>query len=319
MTSRRPVRWGFLGAGFVASRGLAPAVHDADGATLQVVGARDVGRAGLLEPVRSVDSYAAVCEADDVDVVYLSLPNDDHLPWVLTALAAGKHVVCEKPLGRDAAQVVEMMTTARSAGLMLVEASWNRWHPRTRRVQELLRSVDGPTHTRAWFTFPGVPADNYRLDPSRGGGALLDVGCYAIAASMVALGDDAAVSAAEQRTGPTGVDLTTSATLVSPRGSAEIIASFERPESQGWTVAATGLELELSSPAFTSWREASTLHVVEDGVERVESFDSCDAYRLMVEAVSSRAVGDVAWLLPLETSLAVAHAVDGVARVARAT
>jgi len=317
MTPHAPVRWGFLGAGFVASRGLAPAVHDATGAVLQVVAAREATRAALLEPVRAVDSYAAVCEADDVDVVYLSLPNDDHLPWVLTALGAGKHVLCEKPLGLDAAQVVDMMDAAQRAGTVLVEASWNRWHPRTRRVEALLGSVDGQIDVDAWFTFPGVPTGNYRLDPDRGGGALLDVGCYPIAAALMALGDDVRVPSAEQHVGPTGVDLTTTATFVSARGRAEIVGSFERPESQGWTVTAPDLALELPHPAFTSWREASTLRVVEDGSERVETFESCDAYRLMVEAVSARATGHDAWVLPLETSLAVARATDLVARIAR--
>jgi len=318
MTSRPPVRWGFLGAGFVASRGLAPAVHDATGAVLQVVAAREASRAALLVPVRAVESYAAVCEADDVDVVYLSLPNDDHLPWVLTALEAGKHVVCEKPLGLDAAQVVEMMSAADRSGRMLVEASWNRWHPRTRRVEALIGSLGGTVEVNAWFTFPAVPTDNYRLDPGRGGGALLDVGCYATAAALMTLGEGVTVSLADQHIGPTGVDLTTTATLVSSRGRATILGSFERPESQGWTVTAPGLELELSDPAFTSWREGSTLRVVENGVERTESFHTCDAYRLMVEAISARANGDDAWVLPLETSLAVARATDEITQVAHA-
>ena len=317
MTSCAPVRWGFLGAGFVASRGLAPAVHDATGAVLQVVAARELSRAELLEPVRAVDSYAAVCEADDVDVIYVSLPNDDHLPWVLAALEAGKHVLCEKPLALNAAQVVEMMTTAQRFGTMLVEASWNRWHPRTRRVEALLDSVDSQIDVRAWFTFPGVPADNYRLDPHRGGGALLDVGCYPIAAALMALGDDATVTGAEQHVGPTGVDLTTTATLISGRGRAQILGSFERSESQGWTMTAPDLALRLPHPAFTSWRAASTLIVVDGGIERVETFDPCDAYRLMVEAVSARASGRDAWVLPLATSLGVARAIDSVARMAR--
>lgn len=319
MTAGAPVRWGFLGAGFVASRGLAPAVHDAGNAVVQVVAAREPSRAERLEPVRVADSYASVCDADDVDVVYLSLPNADHLPWVLTALAAGKHVVCEKPLGLDAAQVAEMMAGAERSGSLLVEASWNRWHPRTRRVASLLEGRTDAVDVRAWFTFPGVPADNYRLDPTRGGGALLDVGCYAIAAALMALGDDVTVSAAEQRLGPTGVDLTTTATLVSARGRADITGSFERPESQGLIVRAPGLELELPHPAFTSWRETSDLRVVEGGVERVETFDPCDAYRLMVESVSARVAGEDAWVLPLSTSHAVARTVDAVARAARAS
>ncbi len=311
-----PVRWGFLGAGFVASRGVAPVVHQATNSVLQVVGARDLARAEALEPVRAVTSYAEVCTADDVDVVYLSLPNDDHLPWVVAALEAGKHVLCEKPLALDADQVRRLIGAAASSGSLLVEASWNRWHPRTRRVEALLSDLDGPVDVDAWFTFAGVPEDNYRLDPTRGGGALLDVGCYAVAAALVALGEDALVTSAESHVGPSGVDLTTTATLSSARGRASITGSFERDESQGWRISAPGLGLEVAHPAFTSWREESTLHLLESGTERTETFEPCDAYLLMVEAVSARVTGADAWVLPLATSLAVARAVDDIARMA---
>jgi xylose dehydrogenase (NAD/NADP) len=319
VNARTSVRWGFLGAGFVASRALAPAVHRADNAVLEVVAARDTARAAQLEPARVVDAYAAVCTADDVDALYLSLPNNDHLPWVLTALEAGKHVLCEKPLGLDAAQVAQMIAAAQQSGALLVEAAWNRWHPRTQRLTSLLDAVTDPVEVNAWFTFPGVPSENYRLDPTRGGGALLDVGCYAIAAALIALGDDVTVPAAQQRVGPTGVDLTTTATLVSQRGRAEVTGSFERPESQGCTVTAPDLVVDLPHPAFTSWRESASLRVVESGVERVETFAPCDAYQLMVEAVSERILGRDAWVLPLATSLAVARTVDDVARVAEQT
>jgi predicted dehydrogenase len=287
-------------------------VHEARNAVLQVVAARDLDRARSLGPARAVTSYAEVCTADDVDAVYLSLPNNAHLPWVLRALEAGKDVLCEKPLALDAAQVAEMSAAAAQSGALLVEAAWNRWHPRTRRVEELLSDVTGPLEARTWFTFTGVPDDNYRLDVARGGGALLDVGSYATAAALLCLGEDATVTSAEQHLGTTGVDLTTTAALTSSRGTAHVTGSFERPESQGWTVRSPGLELELPHPAFTSWREPSTLLVVEDGAERTETFAACDAYLLMVEAMSDRVRGGEAWVLPLSTSLAVAHALDGV-------
>lgn len=317
MTDRPAVRWGFLGAGFVASRGVGPAVHAADGAVLQAVAARDVARAESLAPVRATTSYAELCEADDVDAVYISLPNDDHLPWVERAVATGKAVLCEKPLGGDALEVARMTAAAHAHDALLVEASWNRWHPRTRRVEELLDDVAGELDVRAWFTFPGVPEDNYRLDPARGGGALLDVGCYAVAAAQIALGDDVVVTAAEQHVGPTGVDLTTSAALASARGVARVTGSFEQDESQGWVVTTAGLVVDVPHPAFTSWREESTLRVVEDGVERVETFAACDAYELMVEAVSARVAGEDAWVLPLSTSLSVARTLDAITEVAR--
>jgi predicted dehydrogenase len=310
------VRWGFLGAGFVATRGVAPALHAADGAVLQVVGARDLGRAEALGPARAVTSYADVCAADDVDAVYLSLPNDDHLPWVLAALAAGKHVLCEKPLALDAQQVAEMTGAALAADRLLVEASWNRWHPRTRRIEELLAGLAGAREVESWFTFSGVPQGNYRLDPARGGGALYDVGCYAIGAAQIALGDKMRVTAAEASLGTGGVDLTTSAVIESDLGTARITASFERAESQGWLVRTPGLSVEVQHPAFTSWREPSELVVEDAGERRVEQFVACDAYQLMIEAVSARIRGEEAWVLPLSTSLAVARTLDDVREVA---
>ncbi len=319
MSAARPVRWGFLGAGFVASRALAPAVHEADGAVLQVVGARDADRAAALGPVRSVASYEAVCAADDVDVVYIALPNHDHLPWTLRALAAGKHVLCEKPLGLDAAEVDVMVDAARRSGRLLVEASWNRWHPRTRRIENLLADAPGRRHVRASFTFSGVPADNYRLDPARGGGALLDVGCYVVAAALAALGPgEVSVAEAACRLGPTGVDLTTDARLAHPNGSAEVTASLEQPETQLLQVDGDRMSVEVPGQAFTEWRTPCVLRVVEEGVVREETFAAVDAYRLMVEAVSMRAAGEPAWVLPLSTTAAVAATLDGIRRAAQA-
>ena len=318
MTLPATVRWGFLGAGVVASRALAPAVHSADRAVLQVVASRDAHRAARLQPTRVCDSYEAVCRAEDVDVVYISLPNADHLRWVLPAIESGKHVLCEKPLGMNAAEVAQMEAASLSTGARLVEAAWNRWHPRTRRVGELLAAVNEPVAMRAWFTFAGVPVGNYRLDPARGGGALLDVGCYAVAAALIALGDAVEVEAAEQKVGVTGADMTTSATLTSLRGRAEVTASFELAESQGWTIETPWLHLDVEGPSFTSWREPSRLRVVENGVERLETFESCDAYRLMVDSVSDLARGLDAWVLPLSTSLAVAQTLDRISAVARA-
>jgi predicted dehydrogenase len=314
VTGPAPIRWGFLGAGFVASKGLAPAVHAADGAVLQAVGARDEARASLLEPAAGVGSYAQVCERDDVDAVYISLPNDAHLHWVQVALAAGKHVLCEKPLGMHAGEVATMRAAAELADRLLVEAAWNRWHPRTRRIEALVASVGGPREVQAWFTFPGVPSDNYRLDPAHGGGALLDVGCYTVAAALAALGTEALdVVRVQRHVGPTGVDLTTIATLAHANGSATITASFERPEAQGLTITAPGLSVAFGGQAFTTWREPCMLHVERDGSPGEERFAACDPYQLMIEAVSARIRGEDAWVLPLATTEAVAATLDAIA------
>lgn len=316
MTVATPVRWGFLGAGFVASQALGPAVHAAEGAVLQVVGSREGSRARALEPMRVETSYQAVCDAEDVDVVYVALPNDDHQRWVCSALRAGKHVLCEKPLGLDAAEVVTMSAAAAEADRMLVEASWNRWHPRTRRAETLLADRAGLRDVSAWFTFSGVPADNYRLDPRKGGGALLDLGPYVVAAAGWALGGDLAVNSSVQQRAASGVDLTTTAVLSGALGCADVTMSIDRAETQGMHIDAPGLHLAWADEAFTSWRAGATLRVVEDGRSREEAFVMCDAYQLMVEAVSARVGGHDAWVLPLTTSAAVARALDAIAAAA---
>ncbi|MGB7981705.1 MAG: Gfo/Idh/MocA family oxidoreductase [Candidatus Nanopelagicales bacterium] len=318
-TPGAPVRWGFLGAGFVATQALGLAVHAAQGAELAVVGARDLERARALGPARAVRSYAEVCASPEVDAVYVALPNDDHLPWVLAALAAGKHVLCEKPLGRTAAEVATMTTAAQESGLLLVEAAWNQWHPRTRRFRALAAGLAEPRVVRAWFTFPGVAQGNYRLDPVRGGGALLDVGCYTVAAALAGLAGEATeateavvVGSVARHVGPTEVDLSTTAVLSHPRGTATVTASFEAPESQGVTVEAPGCSIEFLGPAFTTWRAACALRIVTDGVERVEHFEACDAYQMMVQAVSARIRGEQGWVWPLSHALAVAGVLDAI-------
>ncbi len=309
-----PVRWGFLGAGFVATKALAPAVHAADGAVLQAVAARDAARAAALEPWRQTSSYEEVCASDDVDAVYVALPNSSHLPWVLTALDCGKHVLCEKPLGLDAGEVQAMTAAADAADCLLVEATWTRWHPRMQRLQTLIADLDRPKLVRGWFTFSGVPQDNYRLDPTRGGGALLDVGAYVVGAATMALGpEDVDVETTLRHVGPTGVDLTTEATLSNRHGLASVVASIERPVAQGLQVEAGSTLWELPDEAFTNWHSPSSLVVTSNGVRHEERFRACDPYRLMVEAVSARIRGTDAWVLPLSTSYAVAAVLDAIA------
>ena len=124
------------------------------------------------------------------------------------------------------------------------------------------------------------------------------------------IGADVEITKATSSFGPTGVDLTTAAALTSALGSAHVLASFEQPESQVLRVTAPDFLLEVPHPAFTSWREESMLRVVADGSDRSEAFPACDAYQLMVEAVSSRHGGDDAWVLPLTTSLETALVLD---------
>lgn len=306
-----PVRWGFLGAGMVATAALGPAVAAAPGAVLHAVAARDVARAAALRPRVVHRDYAAVLADDAVEAVYISLTNEAHLPWTLAAMRAGKHVLCEKPLGLSAAEVDEM---SRAAGdLLVVEASWYRWHPRVRLAQERLASIGPVRHVAAGFTFAGELAGNYRLDPLRGGGALYDVGCYAVSACLWSVANGLPEDVvARSTTGPTGVDLDTRAVLRWACGAeAEVDVGIGADRGQWLVITGDRGELELRDAPYTSWKDDDTELWVSDGAstERL-AVAATDAYCLMVQQVSSVVRGGPGWVLPLAESRATAAVLD---------
>ncbi len=330
-TAHPPVRIGFVGAGWIAKTALAPAVHAAEGAVLQAVAARDESRARALEPGGRVHAgaggYATLLDDDDIDAVYISLSNEAHERWTLAALAAGKHVLCEKPLGLDVASVRRMHDAADAAGLLLLEGYFYRWHPRMRRIEHLVGSgeLGAVRAVRSQFCFESDPdalPTNYRNDPARGGGALYDVGVYPISAAHALLGPELSVRDAQARLGSSGVDLEAGAELVAPSG-ARVSMRCAISGAQGQSLEVDGTAATLSTEegeTFTCWHAESTVRVSQspDGASgpqattRVERFAPVDPYRLMVEGFAAACRGQGALHVTREDSLAVASSLAGV-------
>ena len=310
------VNWGFLGAGYVASRGLAPAVHASRGANLYAVASRDEERSATLEPERVHATYKDLLADERVDAVYISLSNSQHLEWVTKSLEAGKHVLCEKPLGLNAAETEAMFASASRSGRLLVEAVWGRWHPRFARMVEIVASgaIGSIEHIETAFTFTSEMTDNYRLNPLMGGGALLDVGCYQTHA-WVALNNGATgleIEDLSRAIGPTGVDLTTDVSVrINGSITAHAVSSFALPSQQQFIVqGSTGSMHTGIGESFTTWNEASSLHINDV----VEEFGVTNAFVEMVENVSRVIEGEEGWIVPSADSIRVAHILDSIAR-----
>ena len=309
------INWGFLGAGFVASRGLAPAVHTSRGATLYAVASRDEERSATLEPQRVHATYDDLLADDHVDAVYISLSNSQHIEWVTKSLQAGKHVLCEKPLGLTATQTTAMFDVATRNDRMLVEAVWGRWHPRFARIVELVTSgeIGDIEHIETAFTFTSEMTDNYRLSPSMGGGALLDVGCYQ-AHAWVALtkgATDLTITQLERTIGPTGIDLTTDLSVrINNTVTAHSVSSFALPSHQQFIVKGTNGQISTGAgESFTTWNEASSL-LVNDVLEE---FPVTNAFVEMVENVSGVIDGESGWTVSSADSIRVAAILDSIA------
>ncbi len=187
---------GILSTAAIAANHVVPAVAGAERVEVAAVGSRDRERAEAfaqrLGIARSHGSYDDLLADDGVDAVYIGLPNHLHLEWTRKAAAAGKHVLCEKPLGLDEAEVAEMITTCDQAGVVLMEAFMYRTHPSWVRAIDLVRSgrLGQVRLVQTCFSyFNDDPAD-IRNQPEAGGGALYDIGCYGINSAMLVMGDE---------------------------------------------------------------------------------------------------------------------------------
>jgi xylose dehydrogenase (NAD/NADP) len=317
-----PVRWGFLGAGWLVTARTADSLHQANNAELTAVGARDAARAASVNPKRAYANYQEVIDDPEIEAVYIALANDVHLHWILAALDAGKHVLCEKPMTMNAEQTRTAFEAAEAKGLLLVEAVWMRWHPRMRRIADLAKSgllggMTGFDGRFTWQSADAAPPGNYRFFPEYGGGALLDIGVYPLHALVACVPDPnkLAVTASSQHLNEHGADLTTDITLDwGTTAKADITASFEQPATESMRITFERGDISsVDNEAYASWRELARVKVNDE----IDTFDATDAYQLMFEAMSSRIRGDNDWLLSPAESLIVAELVDASVAQAR--
>ncbi|MEU7132738.1 Gfo/Idh/MocA family oxidoreductase [Streptomyces sp. NPDC046261] len=215
---------GVLGCADIARRRLLPALAAAPDVDLVAVASRDAATAGATARpygCRAVTGYAELLAMDDIDAVYVPLPNALHAPWVEAALRTGRHVLAEKPLTCAYADTVHLLELARERRLVLMENMMFVHH----RQHEAVRAAvaDGAIGelraVHAAFTIPERPDGDVRHRPDLGGGALLDVGVYPLRAALHFLGTDLRVAGAHLGSGPgRTVDTAGAALLTTPGG-----------------------------------------------------------------------------------------------------
>ena len=188
------MRWGILGAAKIARTNLAPAIQRASGAELVALATTSTDKAApfqALEPrLRVHETYEALLSDPDIDAVYIPLPNHLHVDWSLKALAAGKHVLCEKPLALRAGQIDALIAARDASGLLCAEGFMVCHHPQWHRVRQLLAdgAIGWLEHVDAVFAFNNPDPTNIRNRPETGGGAMYDIGVYPCVTTRFATG-----------------------------------------------------------------------------------------------------------------------------------
>lgn len=218
------LRFGVIGCSAFGARTMLPAIRDTPGVLLTAVASRDRAKAAAFAErfhCDPVTGYENLLLRQDVDAVYIALPNALHHEAAVAALECGKHVLAEKPLATTVRDTVELTRLAAARGLVLRENFGFLHHGQHRRVRSLVREgrIGRLRHFSSSFCFPPLPGDDIRYRPELGGGALLDVGVYPVRAMQYFLGDDLTVAGAVLRRDPaSGVDVSGSFVACSADG-----------------------------------------------------------------------------------------------------
>ena len=318
MIDARPVRWGIVSTADI-NRKVIPGAHASPHVDLVGVASRSQEAADAYarwwEIPRAYGSYDALLADPEIEAVYISLPNTLHVEWSITALEAGKHVLCEKPLSRHPEDVTAAFDAAERAGRLLSEAFMWRHHPQAKRLAELVRegAIGELRLVRSAFSYSLYDEANIRLDPELEGGGLMDVGCYDVSASRYLAGEPQRVWG-EAWYGPTGTDWVLTATMRFP---GDVIATFDCG-----TALTNRDELEAIGSEGSLFLD-DPWHCVEPvielrrerAVERIE-VERLDPYRLELENLSGAIRGTNELLLGREDALGQARALEAIHRSA---
>src|SRR5688500_12868469 len=192
--NQRKVRWGVLGVANIATEKVIPAMQHGDWSEVVAIASRDAGRASTaareLGLARSHGSYEALIDDAEIEAIYNPLPNHLHVPWTIRALEAGKHVLCEKPIGLTVADAEQLIEVRNRTGRKVQEALMVRTHPQWLTAQALVREgrIGELRSIAGYFSYFNRDAGNIRNVPTYGGGAMMDIGCYLIHTSRMMFG-----------------------------------------------------------------------------------------------------------------------------------
>ena len=311
------IRWGILGAAKFAREHMAPAIALAPGGHLAAIATSDPVKADPFRAVSPVlrvhDSYDALLADPGIDAVYVPLPNHLHVEWTLKALAAGKHVLCEKPMALQASDFDALIAGRDRAGRLAAEAFMVVHHPQWTRVRDHLASgvlgelwrIDGA------FSFNNRDGANIRNQPGTGGGSLRDIGVYTLGAVRFATGEDPVIHAARLRW-ENGVD--TYASVWASFGAAEYSCFTSIRMAPRQEIVFHGSEgvLRVSVPFNARVFGEPQLQLSRGMETLVERFPAQNQYELQVAAFNRAAAGGGDYPCPLEFSRGTQRAMDRV-------
>jgi predicted dehydrogenase len=315
-----PLRIGILGAARIAGRAIVEPAKLTN-ARLVAVAARDTGRAEAFAAEHGVErvhaSYQQLLDDPEVEAIYNPLANGLHGPWNLRALAAGKHVLTEKPSASNAAEAAQVRDAVRASGLVFMEAFHYAYHPVMRRLQELVAKgeLGDLQHVEATMVMPPPADEDPRWSLPLAGGAVMDVGCYALHAQRMfgqyAGGAPRLVSArAGERKRLPGVDEWLNADLEFPNGATGAVRTSMAAESVEFSLKVVGSRGEAFAPFYVLPQNDDRVIVTTKEDTWVEHLGTRTSYTYQLEAFSGAVRNGAPLLTDADDALATMQLID---------
>lgn len=325
-----PVRWGILGAAKFAREHMAPAIHEARGAVLAALATSDPSRAepfaAFAPGLRIHDSYDALLADPAIDAVYIPLPNHLHVEWSLKSLAAGKHVLCEKPMTMQAAEFDALIAARDRTGLLAAEAYMIVHHPQWQRARALIAegAIGRVAHVDAAFTYDNrADPGNIRNRPETGGGGIRDIGVYTYGSVRFATGAEPVMDSLSARlVRENGVDswaqVTGEMAGTGGRFTYSAMTSMRLfPRQEVVFQGDRGMLRVAPAPFNAGVHDQAQIELHRPGHSvTVERFPAARQYKLQVEAFCASVRTGAAYPCPLEFSRGTQAMIDRVFAVA---
>ena len=314
------VSWGIISTARIGTDKVIPAMQLASNVDVKAIASRNLETAKKTAAklgIREVSpSYEELINRKDIDAVYIPLPNHLHVEWSIKALRAGKHVLCEKPIARNAAEAELLLHEAEKfPGLKMMEAFMYRFHPQTSAVLELIRdgAIGEVRNVQTMFSYYNDNPKDVRNQADIGGGGLLDIGCYCISYSrLVFEGEPLRACATVEYDPGLKVDRLVSAVIEFPKGNATFTCSTQLPNSQHAKIIGTRGIIELPVP-FTPLPDRSSRIIFTAGPKDEEmTIAPANHYTLQGESFSKAILEHLPVPTPLIDGIANMRVIDAV-------
>jgi len=313
------LRWGILGTARIARERLVPAIQASNNGTLAAIGSRSQTSADAFAKTYGIPhafpTYDDLLNSDEVDAVYIPLPTADHIAWTLKAIAAGKHVLCEKPIALHASQIDDVIKARDASGLVVAEAFMVTYHPQWLKVRELIQSgvIGKLRHIQGSFAYHLIDPDNMRNKVEQGGGALLDIGVYPTVTSRFVTGKEPIKAWAQVERDPNfDTDIFANCNLDFDGFGVSFYVSTQLAGRQHMVFHGDQGYIDVNAPFNAEAYGAANVELFDQGRSSSQSwrFSSELQYTHQVEAFGQKVAGDDVELFTLEQSIANQSAID---------